>query len=496
MAQLGLFQFPRRRTYGPPVDPETQQPLLPIDQTIPGPWGTSPTAPAPAPSATEQPKPQPQRGGMFTQAYKRPPLMNAIGATLQDISAGLDRRDGGNVDRLIAKTRGEQDDENYRTMIGGMEMDPLEQMLAARDPNGYLAAKFKEGQEGKIYDRNRADTLADVARERGFTVEDRDAGFTHDTEMEEARAGRPRIDNTGQSIIYTDPKTKKSEVLYQDPARAGAGRKTFRPATQEEMIARGYPKGTTGQIDSDGRLYPDKATKPQSKFSQTEIRSFRDHADGLYVLGNAVQQYMDTIKKHAPKLISDPWDKEGVQALQSAHGLITSAIKEADKLGALDQGVQNLVNSIIADPVSLNTFGKDYSSMMAGAKQIYDSIDFKLGRIPEEYRGGATGNQDMRWKAQYTPEEIDRAKAALANWDRIPAQFRTPAMKAKAEEIAGYKVPKSPAATDDDPTDDEYNAAMNSYDDIDLANPPDGVDAQDWDYLTDEEKRAFMSGGQ
>lgn len=495
MAQLGLFQLPRRRAYGPPVDPQPQPPLLPIDQTIPGPWGTPPNAPPPA-AAAEAPKPKPT-GGMFAQAYKRPPLMNAIGATLQDISAGLDRREGGNVDRLIAGTRAEQDDENYRTLIGGMEMDPLEQMLAARDPNGYLAAKFKEGQEGRVYDRNRADTLADATRERGWTTEDRDLGFQHDTDMEEARAGRPRIDNTGQSIIWTDPKAKKSEVLYTDPDRGRGAHKTFRAMTPAEVKARGWPDGATGQIDSDGRAYQDKSNKPQSPFSQTEIRSFRGKADGLMTLGNAVDQYMNVLEQVSPKLIADPWDKEGVQKLQAAHGLITSAIKDADSLGALDQGVQNLVNSIIADPVGFGTFGKDVKSMKAGAQQIYDSIDYKLGRIPEQYRGGATGETTMAWRI---PDQVRQAQAALQNWDHLPAFAKTPQIKQMAEKIVADFKAKGGATVkpnfEDDPTDDEYDAAMNSYADIDLANPPEGVDAQDWDYLTDEEKRAFMSGGQ
>lgn len=509
---MALFgQYPSRAAAPPPTRPI----FMPEDPTQL--WFTQPPqqqapprpmpqpTPAPAPAAAPVEAKAKMTGGMFGGGYKRKPdTWSLIGSTLQDVSAGLDRREGGNVSRLMDKTKAEEDDAAYREMIGGLEMDdPLEQMLAIRDPNSYLATKFGDKLKSSEYERKRKDELydADSDAQRRQTELDIQHGYDLDKEAREAaRKGRYGFSNTGQAIVRTDPVTGEAKPVYTDPDRAGAGRKQFRAATPEEMAARGYPKGTTGQFDSDGRLYPDKSAKPQSPFSQTEVRAFRGKADGLMTLGNAVDQYMKVLDEVSPKLIEDPWDKEGVQKLKAAHGLITSAIKDADSLGALDQGVQNLVNSIIADPVGLGTFGKDANAMKAGAKQVYDSIDYRLNRIPEEYRGGATGETTMSWRI---PENVRAAQAALANWERLPANVRTPLMKKAAEKIVADFKAKGGATVrpnyENDPTDDDYDAAEAAHagpEDIDLANPPEGVDPGDWDYLTDEQKRDFLSGGE
>jgi hypothetical protein len=131
--------------------------------------------------------------------------------------------------------------------------------------------------------------------------------------------------------------------------------------------------------------------------------------------------------------------------LKSAHGLITEAIKDAGKLGALDQGVQNLVNAIIQEPVGWGTFGKSTESIKQAANQLNSSIEFKLSRVPEEYRSGSTG-----------------------------------------------KVP------DFGKEDDEDNAFLDKlfgrFDDIAGAAPPSGVDPEDWKFFTPEMKQQFMAG--
>lgn len=173
-------------------------------------------------------------------------------------------------------------------------------------------------------------------------------------------------------------------------ADGGGSQGRFRPATPEEAAMNGYEFGQINE--EDGRFYPGPQPKQTAEYTTTEIRGFRDKADGLYILNNAINQYVDTLERMGgPQLLDTPLNAENVQAIRSAHGLITAAMKQAEALGALDAGVQNLVNSIISDPVGWGTFGKSTDSIRAQAAEIGKGIEFKLSRIPEEYRGGSTG---------------------------------------------------------------------------------------------------------
>lgn len=176
----------------------------------------------------------------------------------------------------------------------------------------------------------------------------------------------------------------------QSPSASGD---TYRPATPEDRAKWGLPPEGAFKINErTGEPAAISGARAAQDFSPTEIRGFRDQADGLYILKNAVNQYVAMLEKMGgPQLLDTPFNAENSQALKSAHGLITEAIKDAGKLGALDQGVQNLVNAIIQEPVGWGTFGKSTDSIKQAANQLNSSIDFKLSRVPEEYRAGSTG---------------------------------------------------------------------------------------------------------
>lgn len=172
-----------------------------------------------------------------------------------------------------------------------------------------------------------------------------------------------------------------------------AGGDTYRPATAEDRAKWGLPPEGAFKINErTGEPAAISGARAAQDFSPTEIRGFRDQADGLYILQNAVNQYVTMLEKMGgPQLLDTPLNATNTQALKSAHGLITEAIKDAGKLGALDQGVQNLVNAIIQEPVGFGTFGKSTESIKQAANQLNSSIEFKLSRVPEEYRAGSTG---------------------------------------------------------------------------------------------------------
>lgn len=261
------------------------------------------------------------------------------------------------------------------------------------------------------------------------------------------------------------------------PASQQGTQEGYRPATPEEKQAYGFAPDAAVSINTlTGK--PDLMGTPKqaSDYSATEVRNFRDKADGLYILDNAISQYVQTLERMGgPQLLDTPLNAENVQAIRSAHGLITAAMKEAESLGALDAGVQNLVNSIISDPVGWGTIGKSTKSIKAQAEEIGKGIDFKLSRIPEEFRLGSTGaappqvapNQPQpfngsNFDAPPPPGLPPQAQQAWAKgtpamrkyaWDRM-----SPAQKASAMGGQAPAAPQAPAASD--LGDDELRAML------------------------------------
>ena len=246
---------------------------------------------------------------------------------------------------------------------------------------------------------------------------------------------------------YTRERIKADGMRGRVPQdNSSAANDTFRPATPEDRARWGLPPEGAFKINErTGEPAAISGARAAQDFSPTEIRGFRDQADGLYILKNAVNQYVTMLEKMGgPQLLDTPLNAENTQALKSAHGLITEAIKDAGKLGALDQGVQNLVNAIIQEPVGWGTFGKSTESIKQAANQLNSSIEFKLSRVPEEYRAGSTGAVP-----DFGKEDDDNTFL-----DKLFGRF---------DEIAG-------------------------------AAPPPGVDPGDWKFFTPEMKQQFMAG--
>lgn len=273
----------------------------------------------------------------------------------------------------------------------------------------------------------------------------------------------------------------RARVPQDSPSSAND---TFRPATPEDRARWGLPPEGAFKINErTGEPAAISGARAAQDFSPTEIRAFRDQADGLYILQNAVNQYVNMLEKMGgPQLFDTPLNAENVQALKSSHGLITEAIKDAGKLGALDQGVQNLVNAIIQEPVGLGTFGKSTESIKQAANQLNSSIEFKLSRVPEEYRAGSTGavpdfdgDDDDFIDTLFEPAAAAPAPA--------PASSRATPMATVNPGTSTGRFHKG-----SDPRQTQRPTAPRT-----AAIPPE-VDPEDWKYFTPEMKQQYLAG--
>lgn len=135
-------------------------------------------------SATTQ---YPQKmGGLIGAAAPRQRAgrnMSLIGATMQDVAAGLRGGVGNSVTNYLDRSGAIIGQDKMLAQIDQMGIsDPTELAFARANPQEYLATRFDDSREQARYDRGREDQLEDVTRSRGWQVEDRDLGYDRQDE--------------------------------------------------------------------------------------------------------------------------------------------------------------------------------------------------------------------------------------------------------------------------------------------------------------------------
>jgi len=137
--------------------------------------------------------------GMTANLTKAPPMvekqqqgpglldyLGLAGATLSEI--GSDGRKGSINDFMDRRTAANQQSE-MNSLLEGLDLSPEELgMVKAGMGRDVLAARIEDTREGSRYDRNRADTVADMNTTRGWQTDDREddqtfAGMMQDDEQ-------------------------------------------------------------------------------------------------------------------------------------------------------------------------------------------------------------------------------------------------------------------------------------------------------------------------
>lgn len=139
--------------------------------------------------------------------------------------------------------------------------------------------------------------------------------------------------------------------------------------------------------------------KPYFVTKETDAKEAKD-----IVMANS--EIQDAISDMQRAVSSDPilvkggsWTKAGQEA-QSAFGRITAAMKKAEALGALDNGVVTLVSGIIKNPTSIIN-QNDYNKLK---KQFQQSADMKLQPLLKGYKSNV--GKDFKFK-EAKPGTVD-----------------------------------------------------------------------------------------
>jgi hypothetical protein len=228
-----------------------------------------------------------------------------------------------------------------------------------------------------------------------------------------------------------ETKFKQAESIYRGSA-AGANAKnalgilTTQKSALASQIAQQEAlnntiKGFNGDID---KLPPETVAKISGKniidvIQEKEKRSVRipgnpepyyvtketnvKEANDIVMANSEIQDALADMQKI---VASDPvlvkggsWTKAGQEA-QSSFGRITAAMKKAEQLGALDNGVVTLVSGIIKNPTSIIN-QNDYEKLK---KQFQQSADMKLQPLLKSYKPNV--GKDFKFK-EAKPGTVD-----------------------------------------------------------------------------------------
>jgi hypothetical protein len=118
------------------------------------------------------------------KAPKEPGLLDYIGlagATMQEMG-GV----GGAVNDFTGRRRAADQEGEMNSLLEGLDLTPEELgMVKAGQGQAVLAQRIEDQGENRRYGRNRADTVSDQTRMRGYDVEDRDMGYGYQDRVRE-----------------------------------------------------------------------------------------------------------------------------------------------------------------------------------------------------------------------------------------------------------------------------------------------------------------------
>lgn len=120
--------------------------------------------------------------------------------------------------------------------------------------------------------------------------------------------------------------------------------------------------------------------KPYFVAKDTDAKEAKDIVSANSEIQDAISDIQKAIAADPILVKGGSWTKAGQEA-QSAFGRITAAMKKAEALGALDNGVVKLVSGIIKDPTSIIN-QNDYNKIK---KQFQQSADLKLQPLLKRY---------------------------------------------------------------------------------------------------------------
>lgn len=468
-ARSMMMQPPPGMQGGPQQGLVNPQAFAPIATAQPQP------APQQAPQQQAQPGPQaPQGLGMMMQnPAKRPGTFGGLDARgwagLGSAISGSDPRNPGQqVSNAAQAYFGGRDamaaDDRQRAMMqqlndamNQMNVSPQMRALAMANPEKALelmaAAKppgmMNVGAGGVVFDPTTGKPIYENKAQKEEKPQNLPPGMMFDEQ------GKP------QWI----PGYKEGYREMHPQSAGGASKGRYRTLGSDEVKALGLPDGTIVEEGPDGNKQILSAAKNQSEYTPAQAAKYKAQAGGLDSIKFALGEYRDAVNRHGTKLIANPNDSD-VAELEAAHNSLMMLLKSPDMfaLGVLTGPDLELLEKSVTPPTGMKSFGANADTIGTRLNVLDRFLAQKYGQIP--------------------PEFVPPSKQSGGNGNLLPSSAG-----GFMNTVRGLaNAPKGPQQAD--PMEAHIDSLFGNLED----EVPDGMDPENWKYLTPEEQQDYLAG--
>jgi len=204
------------------------------------------------------------------------------------------------------------------------------------------------------------------------------------------------------------------------------------------------------------------ADKQASEYTPAQAGKYKAQASGLSSIEFALNEYRDAVNEHGTKLIANPNDAD-VAKLEAAHNSLMMLLKSPDMfaLGVLTGPDLELLEKSVTPPTGWKSAGANAKTIGARLNVIDRFLAQRRGQIPPEF-------------VQAGPARNGQSGQHL---------------------IPGAR----PTQQAQQPEPDDMDAHIDSLfgdlgDGEDAGGVPDGIDPEDWNWLSPEEQQDYLAG--
>jgi len=272
--------------------------------------------------------------------------------------------------------------------------------------------------------------------------------FTIDA-MERLKMGREDQRNAvvdGQRERGLDLQEQGLNLQAQRLSEGSTGAATYRWARPEEVAQAGLPPGTAMQINErTGEASVKSQTRQTSEYDPVQVRQFRSAVGNLDLLTAQIDNYETTLKENGGvQTVEGPWNKNQVNAIDTARNNVLVLAKNLYELGALVGADFAIIEAAIKPATGFGSAGQNTKAIGASLAQVKTMLRNKLSQIPPEIADQVRKNYSNEMK------------------QRFPVSGA-----AEASPVQGGGAPQA------------------------TEGPPPGVDPEDWEFMSEEDKALF-----
>ncbi|MEM7327893.1 MAG: hypothetical protein AAF437_04080 [Pseudomonadota bacterium] len=294
--------------------------------------------------------------------------LRMVGGALQDLDGQMGT---GNLDRAMTRTQrklrlkderkqAELDEKRRQAIIGSMQLTPNQRALMqlGGEDRAFLYGVSRDG-------------VGDARDERNFGRRVLESDRTYD-------AGRS---DRAEDVDYRNRRAKRSD--FESDRNFGLSSNQFNHNQTMDYANLGLSRDRFALDEAEAAA---KAAEEESPYSAAEIRAMRDKGEQLQGFRNSLNQYLNAIKEEGVQALDVGGRNKAAAKLDAMRQDLLFQGKNLWDLGVLSKDDYKQMERAIPDATGIGQWVGGKKVAIQKAQPLLDSIEYQLGRIPEEYR--------------------------------------------------------------------------------------------------------------